>query len=210
MGYVTSLGAMITSIQNRKAQSWIGQCLLRGIKIALGLMLIGAIVGVFALPASAVILAHEEAPGKILYKSQWSLRDQHQQPWQAIAFKQVYPDHERHTTLRFVGFPDAVAIDHSQPISLSNSIGQALTLPDQTEQIFGGNDLDGNKSDRNKSNAHPPIAASVGQYDIQHAINEFRPDVPLDVSIATLQQSEIHLNIPPWLIQEWQTLTQRH
>ncbi|MGJ3252130.1 MAG: DUF3122 domain-containing protein [Elainellaceae cyanobacterium] len=205
---------MITSIQNRESWSRIGQFLLHGIKITLCLMLVAAIGGMCALPASAVIRAHEEAPGQILYKSQWSLRDQHQQPWQAIAFKQVYPDHENHATLRFVGFPDAVSIDHSQPISLSNSVGQALTLPDQTKQIFGGHldehDVDGNESDSSKSNVPSPIAASVGQYDIQDAIFEFQPDVPLDVSIATLQQSEIHLDIPPWLIQEWQALAQRH
>ncbi|MGJ3247622.1 MAG: DUF3122 domain-containing protein [Elainellaceae cyanobacterium] len=204
---------MITSIQNRESWSWIGQVLLHGIKISLCVMLVAVIGDRFALPASAAIQAHEEAPGQILYKSQWSLRDQHQQPWQAIAFKQVYPDHERHTTLRFVGFPNAVAIDHCQPISLSNSLGQALTLPDQTDQIFGGNILGGNELNDRKVDDHQSAAstaANVGQYDIQSAIREFQPDMPLEVTIATHQSDDIHLNIPLWLVQEWQTLAQQH
>lgn len=42
------------------------------------------------LPAAAEIRQFHESPGKLLYKSQWTLKDQTGKSWQAIAF-QVHP-----------------------------------------------------------------------------------------------------------------------
>lgn len=153
--------------------------------------------GIFASPpAMAMISEHEEAPGQILYKSLWSLRDEHHQSWQAIAFKQVYPDRKSDVYLRLVGFPGAVSLDHSQPLTLTNAAEtnvteHSFTLADESGSLFPGN----------KSSA-----PNVGQYRLQTVLPKLRPELPLELSVMQIDGEVVHLHVPPWLVHEWQQL----
>ncbi|MGJ5633187.1 DUF3122 domain-containing protein [Nostoc sp. CALU 1950] len=67
------------------------------------------------LPAFAAVAQIEESPGQMLYQSRQNLRDQTGKSWQAIAFKRIHPDGSAIISLRLVGFPGAMELDHTQP-----------------------------------------------------------------------------------------------
>lgn len=146
----------------------------------------------FSAPALASILRTADT-GAIVVQSRRTLRDQHRQSWQVIAFKRVQPDApEEAIYLRLVAFPGSVAIDHPQPILLSNVQGQVWSAADRSDQIA--------------LSAQPSVGQSVGQYELQAVLSTL-PDQTLRLEVPTLQEA-IVLRIPPALIQEWQTVAQ--
>jgi hypothetical protein len=161
------------------------------------LLLIGAIaiftligLGVLDTPnASAAIRQLEEAPNQMVYQSRQSLKDQHGNTWQTIAFKRVRPDGNSSFELRLVGFPNLVAIDHAQPLTLTNSLGKTLTAADISSNIF-------------KEGSQP----NVGQYDLQSLLSELQAEIPLKISFPIFKGDAIRLSVPPSLVAEWQTV----
>jgi len=161
------------------------------------LLLIGAIAifaligfGVLDTPsASAAIRQLEEAPNQMVYQSRQSLKDQHGNTWQIIAFKRSRPDGNSSFELRLVGFPNLVAIDHAQPLTLTNSLGKTLTAADTSSHIF-------------KEGAQ----GNVGQFDLQPLLAELKAEIPLKISLPTIKGEAISLSVPPALVAEWQTV----
>jgi hypothetical protein len=151
-----------------------------------------ALVG-FSLPPSAMaaIRQLEEAPGQVVYQSRQTLTDQMGRSWQTIAFKRIRPDGSSHFYLRLVGFPGTAAIDRSQPLSLSNSMGETLSAADASSQIF--------TDDRSPE-------PNVGQYDLQPLLPRLRAELPWRVDLSTTDHQTLTLQVPPSLVQEWQTL----
>ena len=139
--------------------------------------------------ASAAIRQLEEAPNQMVYQSRQSLKDQHGNTWQTVAFKRSRPDGNSSFELRLVGFPNLVAIDHAQPLTLSNSLGKTLTAIDTSSNIF-------------KEGAQ----ANFGQYDLQPLLSELQAEIPLKISLPTLKGDVISLSVPPALVAEWQTV----
>jgi hypothetical protein len=147
-------------------------------------------LGVLDMPsASAAIRQIEEAPNQMVYQSRQSLKDQHGNTWQTVAFKRSRPDGNSSFELRLVGFPDLVAIDHTQPLTLTNSLGKTLTATDTSSNIF----KDG-------------VQANVGQYDLQPLLADLQAEIPLKISLSTLKGDAISLSVPPALVAEWQTV----
>jgi hypothetical protein len=93
--------------------------------------------------AMAAVMATEESPGQMLYQSRQTLRDQSGNRWQAIAFKRIKPDHTISLNLRLVGFPGAVELDHTQPLTLTTSIGQTLTAQNISRNVLTDTPLTG-------------------------------------------------------------------
>jgi hypothetical protein len=123
------------------------------------------------------------------YQSRQSLKDQHGNTWQTIAFKRSSPDGNSSFELRLVGFPNLVAIDHAQPLTLTNSLGKTLTAADTSGNIF----KEGAKG-------------NVGQYDLQPLLADLQAEIPLKISLPTLKGDVISLSIPPSLVAEWQSV----
>lgn len=163
------------------------------------LLLLGAIVlsillgmGFLNPPsAAAAIRQIEEALGQRVYQSRQSLKDQHGRPWQAIAFKRLRPDGQTSVALRLVGFPGVIAIDRTQPLKLTNSMGQVFTAADASEKVFA-------------DAAHPE--PHIGQYDLQPLLAQLKPELPLEIDLPTVDGQFVKLSIPPSLIQEWQAV----
>ena len=84
----------------------------------------------------AAIRQLEEAPGQMVYQSRQTLKDQHGNNWQAIAFKRIRADGETNFYLRLVDFPGVAKIDRSQPLTLTNSLGRTLTATEASSDIF--------------------------------------------------------------------------
>lgn len=141
-------------------------------------------------PAAAEIRQFHEAPGKLLYKSQWTLKDQTGKSWQAIAF-QVRPSDPLNpgfcVQLRLVGFPNSVTLNPNQPLRL-----------DDRQQFLTAS----------STAAHLPPGA-VGQFDLQPILLQLNPKTPLYLTLTAQDESTIDLKVPPFLVEEWQTLPNR-
>lgn len=170
--------------QTRKFFSWL---------LLIGAITIFALIGLGILDApnaSAAIRQLEEAPNQMLYQVRQSLKDQHGNTWQTVAFKRVRPDGNSSFELRLVGFPNLVALDHSQPMTLTNSLGKTFTAADTSSNIFN-------------EGSQP----NVGQYDLQPLLSEMQAEIPLKISLPTLKgDAAINLSVPPSLVAEWQTV----
>jgi hypothetical protein len=163
------------------------------------LLLFGAIVlaiffglGLLHPPiATAAIQQLEEAAGQMIYQSRQSLKDQYGNTWQAIAFKRIRSNGKNSFELRLVGFPGVVELDHTQPLTLTNSLGQNWTVVDDSSDIFAG-----------VIEPEP----NVGQYDLQPLLPKLQAEIPLKLTVTAINKQPIRLSISPAFIQEWQTI----
>ena len=135
--------------------------------------------------AIAAVRSLEEVPGQIVYQSRQTVKDQRGYSWQAIAFKRLRADGQTTLHLRLVGFPGAVTIEHGQPLRLTNSLGKALTAVE----------------------ADSPTVANVGEYDLLPVLSQLQPELPLQLTIPTVIGEGRNLWISPFLVREWQTLS---
>lgn len=166
------------------------------------LLLLGALVlflflglGIFpAPPAAAAIRQFEEAPGQLVYQSRQTLPDQYGNRWQAIAFKRILSNGNSSFYLRLVGFPGVAEIDHSKPLTLTTSLGQALMPLDASSQIF--------------SNTATP-EPNVGQYDLQPILPQLQAEIPLLLTLPTTNSASVVLQVPSSFVQEWQTIAMK-
>ena len=143
--------------------------------------------------ATAAVMETEEAPGQILYQSRQTLRDQTGNRWQAIAFKRIKPDRTISLNLRLVAFPGAVELDHTQPLSLTTSLGQSLTAENISRNLFTDT---------------PPVG-NVGEYNLLLVLPQLKAEIPLRLTLATTSGSVVKLPVPPIAIQEWQSIATR-
>lgn len=147
------------------------------------------------LPAFATVTQIEEYPGQMLYQSRQNLRDQNGNSWQAIAFKRIHPEGSAIVSLRLVGFPGAVELDHTQPLILTTSLVQTLTARDISSEI----------------SQDTPTPANVAEYDIKSVLPQLKAEIPipLHLTLPVVTGSAIELQIPSTAIQEWQTISAR-
>jgi hypothetical protein len=162
--------------------------------LLLGAILLGVLLGLGILnppSAAAAIRQLEETPGQMVYQSRQTLKDQHGNTWQAIAFKRIRADGQTSFDLRLVGFPGVADIDRSQPLTLTDSLGKTLTASDDFDKIF--------------SEVTQP-ASNVGQYDLQPLLSELQTEIPLTLTLPITGSEPAILSVSPSLIQEWQTV----
>jgi hypothetical protein len=160
--------------------------------LLLGMLVLTVTLNVAIAPAHAAIRQLEEAPGQMVYQARQTLKDQQGNSWQAIAFKRIRPDKAATIYLRLVGFPGTANLDHSQPLTLTNSMGKTLTAVDISQEMF---------TDKTQ------IEPDVGQYDLQPILMQLESAIPLQLTLRTLDQSEIILNVSPEMVGEWRSLT---
>lgn len=161
-----------------------------GSAFLLGMLVWTIAISVAIAPAHAAIRQLEEAPGQMLYQSRQSLQDQTGTPWQAIAFKRIHPEGSTIISLRLIGLSDGTALDHAQPLTLNTSLGKTLTAQDISRDI-------------SQETATP---ANVGEYDIKLALSQLQAEIPLQLTVPTLDGKAVWLSVPAAAIQEWQTL----
>ena len=143
-----------------------------------------------SLPAFAAVTQIEEYPGQMLYQSRQTLRDQDGNSWQAIAFKRIHPEGSAIVSLRLIGFYGGAKLDRTQPLTLTTSLGQTLTTKDISSEI----------------SQDTPTPANVGEYDIKLALPQLQPEIPLQLTLPSIDGASVSLSVPSAAIQEWQTL----
>lgn len=169
----------------RKIFSWL---------LLVGVLVLACMLGLGLLhpsPATANIRQFEETSGQVVFQSHQTLKDQHGHTWQAIAFRRIHPDQTSSFNLRLVAFPGAVAIDRTQPLVMTNSLGQTFTASDRASTLF--------------TNPEQP-EPNVGQYDLQPSLTQLQTEVPLQLSIPTINGAPVRLGVAPEIIQEWQAI----
>nr|RNJ67444.1 MAG: DUF3122 domain-containing protein [Leptolyngbya sp. IPPAS B-1204] len=161
--------------------------------LALGLVLFLGLA--YSPAAAATVLYTADTSSAVIVQSRRTLRDQDHHSWQVIGFKPIQADgREGGMALRLVGFPGAVEIDHAQPITFTDPKGHTLPVHNISNQI--GKDV--------------PLQPHVAQYDLQAVLSELPIDYRLRLEVPTLTPPPVVLQIPPALIQEWQTVVNTH
>ncbi|HEY9629531.1 MAG TPA: DUF3122 domain-containing protein [Coleofasciculaceae cyanobacterium] len=145
------------------------------------------------LTAFATVTQIEEYQGQMLYQSRQTLRDQNGNSWQVIAFKRIHPEGSAVVSLRLIGFANGVEFDHTQPLTLTTSMGETLTARDISSEI----------------SQDTPTPANVGEYDIESVLTQLQSEIPLYLTLPMVTGSVIKLQIPSTAIQEWQTISAR-
>jgi hypothetical protein len=161
----------------------------------LGILVWSLTINFTVFPAQAAIRQLEEAPGQMVYQSRQTVKDQQGGSWQAIAFKRIRPDDTAVIYLRLVGLPGTADIDHSQPLTLIDSMGQRLTAADVSHDMYAD---------------QTQMEPDVGQYDLQPILMQLELAIPLRLTLATVDQPEIILNVSPDVVEEWRSLNDRN
>jgi len=133
----------------------------------------------------------KEASGQMVYQSRQTLKDQHGNNWQAIAFKRIRKDGKTSFFLRLVGFAKVAEIDRSQPLTLTDSLGKILTATDSSNDIF--------------TDSFEP-QPNVGQYNLQPILSQLQAEIPLELSLPIVGDEALSLSVPSAFVKEWQTI----
>ncbi|MCF4965968.1 hypothetical protein CV014_02090 [Nostoc sp. CMAA1605] len=131
----------------------------------------------------ASIEKRETASAETLYRSQTRLADQLGKTWQVVLFKQVYPGQGQTLNLRLVGFPGSAELIHPQPLKITTATGKVFKAAD----VF----------------LEEAPAPTIGQYDFQDILSKL-PTEPLVLSIPQPGDRSIDINVPHFILQEWQ------
>lgn len=137
------------------------------------------------LPALAIYSRVEEPQG-ILFRSQESLRDRSGQSWQVVVFRYAKLEGMTPVTLRLVGFPGAAEFLHQEPLQIDT---------DRDEwQVF-------------ESPVAPRLSPHVGEYDVTAIVPQLPTTSSLKLRLSLSKEVQV-LRIPPFLVEEWQRVTQ--
>ena len=135
-------------------------------------------------PVLADVHRIEEATDQILYQSRHTLRDRTNNTWQVILFKRIQRNELPEINLRLVGFPDTAQFAHPQPLQITTATGHQLTADD----VF----------------AEQSPAPNVGQYDFRQVLQQIQRNEFLKLTLPLTDSRSDYLNIPSFIVQEWQ------
>ena len=153
--------------------------------LSLLLMLLLGLGG--AAPAQAMLQASPGETGTGLVRSLESLRDLDYQSWQVVAYRQGPAADTAPVTLRIVGYPGRVRLDHPTPL-LVRSGRRLWQLDDITL-------------------ANPKLAgdvrAAAAEFDITPLLADLRKNRPLRLELPGVF---VELPVPPYVVEEWRAL----
>jgi hypothetical protein len=136
-------------------------------------------------PAWAQVHAHPDENGQEVVRSLESLRDLDYQSWQAVAYRSGPPGGP--VTLRIVGYPGRVRLDH--PTSLIVHSGRGTwELADITT-------------------ANPKLASdgrdAAAEFDLNPLLADLHQNRPLRLELPGVF---VELPVPPFVVGEWRSL----
>jgi hypothetical protein len=138
-------------------------------------------------PSWAQLHTHLDENGSEVVRSLESLRDLDYQSWQLVAYRTGPARPDAPLTLRVVGYPGKVRLDH--PTALQVSAGRRhWELADITT-------------------ANPKLAAdsrdAAAEFDLKPLINDLANDRPLRLALGGVF---VELPVPPFVVAEWRSL----
>lgn len=159
----------------------------RPLRVALSCLLVLLLGFGGAQPALAMLQASPGETGTGLVRSLESLRDLDYQSWQVVAYRQGPAAETAPVTLRIVGYPGRVRLDHPTPL-LVRSGRRLWQLDDITL-------------------ANPKLAgdsrAAAAEFDITPLLADLRKNRPLRLELPGVF---VELPVPPYVVEEWRAL----
>lgn len=132
----------------------------------------------------------QASPGETgtgLVRSLESLRDLDYQSWQVVAYREGAAAENAPVTLRIVGYPGRVRLDHPTPL-LVRSGRRLWQLQDTTL-------------------ANPKLAgdvrAAAAEFDLTPLLADLRKNRPLRLELPGVF---VELPVPPYVVEEWRAL----
>ena len=136
-------------------------------------------------PAWAQVHAHPDENGQEVVRSLESLRDLDYQSWQAVAYRTGPPGGQ--VTLRIVGYPGRVRLDHPTPLIVHSGRG-TWELADITT-------------------ANPKLATdgrdAAAEFDLNPLLTDLHQNRPLRLELPGVF---VELPVPPYVVGEWRSL----
>jgi hypothetical protein len=141
-----------------------------------------------AAPAWAMIHAHpDESTATGVVRSLESLRDLDHQSWQLVAYREGPPSPDATITLRIVGYPGRVRLDHPTPLLVS--AGRRLwELADTT---LTSPKLSGDGR------------AAAAEFNLTPLLADLNANRPLRLELPGVFSE---LPVPPYVVEEWRSL----
>jgi hypothetical protein len=137
--------------------------------------------------AQAQLHTHLDENGSEVVRSLESLRDLDYQSWQVVAYRSGPPGPEAPLTLRIVGYPGKVRLDHPTPLQVTAG-RRHWDLADITTD-------------------NPRLASdsrdAAAEFDLKPLIAELRKDRPLRLALRGVF---VELPVPPFVVAEWRSL----
>jgi len=138
-------------------------------------------------PALAMLQASPGETGTGLVRSLESLRDLDYESWQVVAYREGSPAESATVTLRIVGYPGRVRLDH--PTDLLVRSGRRLWQLDDITL------------------ANPKLAgdsrAAAAEFNITPLLADLRKNRPLRLELPGVF---VELPVPPYVVSEWRAL----
>jgi hypothetical protein len=147
------------------------------------LVLLGSPAGVHA-----QIQASPMETGTGLVRSLESLRDLDYQSWQVVAYRQGPARPNAPVTLRIVGYPGRVRLDHPTPLE-ARSGRRHWRLEDITLA---------------SAKLSADNRAAAAEFDLSPLLADLRLDRPLRLELPGVF---VELPVPPYVVAEWRSLT---
>jgi hypothetical protein len=136
-------------------------------------------------PAQALLHNHPDETGTPVLRSLESLRDLDYQSWQLVAYREGPPGGP--LTLRIVGYPGKVRLDHPTPLLV-----QSGRLQWQLDDI---------------TLANPKLAgdgrAAAAEFNLAPLLADLRKNRPLRLQLPGVF---VELPVPPYVVAEWRSL----
>jgi hypothetical protein len=141
-----------------------------------------------ATPAWALIHGHpDDTTATGVVRSLESLRDLDYQSWQVVAYREGPPRADAPITLRIVGYPGRVRLDHPTPL-LASSGRRLWELADTTL-------------------SSPKLAgdgrAAAAEFDLAPLLVDLENNRPLRLELPGVFSE---LPVPPYVVKEWRSL----
>ena len=154
--------------------------------VVITLLSLGPLV-LSAPPAWALIHAHPDETATGVVRSLESLRDLDYQSWQVVAYREGPPQPDAPITLRIVGFPGRVRLDHPTPLLVTS--GRRLwELADTTL-------------------SSPKLAgdgrAAAAEFNLTPLLADLENNRPLRLELPGVFTE---LPVPPYVVKEWRSL----
>jgi hypothetical protein len=153
----------------------------------ISLLLTAALLLGWPAATQAQLHSHPDESGTPVVRSLESLRDLDYQSWQVVAYRSGPPAANASVTLRIVGFPGRVRLDHPTPL-LTRAGLRLWELADITL-------------------ANPKLAAdtraAAAEFDLTPLLADLRKDRPLRLELPGVF---VELPVPPYVVAEWRRL----
>jgi len=149
-------------------------------------LLLALLLGLAQPPgAQALLHNHPDETGTPVLRSLESLRDLDYQSWQLVAYREGPPGGP--LTLRIVGFPGKVRLDHPTPLMVESG-----RLQWQLDDI---------------TLANPKLAgdgrAAAAEFNLAPLLADLRQNRPLRLQLPGVF---VELPVPPYVVAEWRSL----